>query len=151
MIDIKNYNSQIENNTYSEEYKNKLAANQTNLEISLNSTQNESLLKDPFQNEIEKVNEREKNTAENDSDEEYELSDELREEIEKRVDLQFQDKYKEMSEYYENRIFDLLNEQEKVFTKSEMIKAKINTLENYLKYYCKINGIDFDELISDSN
>lgn len=151
MIDIKNYNSQIENNTYSEEYKNKLAANQTNLEISLNSTQNESLLKDPFQNEIEKVNEREKNTAENDSDEEYELSDELREEIEKRVDLQFQDKYKEMSEYYENRIFDLLNEQEKVFTKSEMIKAKINTLENYLKNYCKINGIDFDELISDSN
>ena len=151
MIDIKNYNSQIENNTYSEEYKNKLAANQTNLEISLNSTQNESLLKDPFQNEIEKVNEREKNTTENDSDEEYELSDELREEIEKRVDLQFQDKYKEMSEYYENRIFDLLNEQEKVFTKSEMIKAKINTLENYLKNYCKINGIDFDELISDSN
>lgn len=151
MIDIKNYNSQIENNTYSEEYKNKLAANQTNLEISLNSTQNESLLKDPFQNEIEKVNEREKNTTENDSDEEYELSDELRQEIEKRVDLQFQDKYKEMSEYYENRIFDLLNEQEKVFTKSEMIKAKINTLENYLKNYCKINGIDFDELISDSN
>ena len=151
MIDIKNYNSQIENNTYSEEYKDKLEANQTNLEISLNSTQNESLLKDPFKNEIEKVNEGEKNTAENDSDEEYELSDELRQEIEKRVDSQFQDKYKEMSEYYENRIFDLLNEQEKVFTKSEIIKAKINTLENYLKNYCKINGIDFDELISDSN
>ena len=81
-------------------------------------------------------------------DVEYELSDELIKEIENKIDQQFEEKYKEMSEYYETKILELLSEQEKVFTKSEMIKAKIRTLETYLKNYCKINGIDYNELIS---
>lgn len=83
-----------------------------------------------------------------DENTEYELSDELRQEIENKVDQQFEAKYKEMAEYYDNKIYDLLCEQEKVFGKSEMIKAKIGTLETYIKNYCKINGLDYNELIA---
>ena len=147
MIDNKNNISQIENTIYSKEQKDKstLSQNMT-FYSSLNETY--SLQRNFSKKGVSYLEGQ--NIDENDSDDEYELSDELRQEIEKRVDLQFQDKYKEMSEYYEEKIFNLLNEQEKVFTKSEMIKAKINTLENYLKNYCKINGIDFDELVSES-
>ena len=150
MIDNKNNISQIENTTYSKELKDNSTMSQNmTFDSSLNLIENSSLQRNFTKKGVPYLEGQ--NIAENDSDDEYELSDELRQEIEKRVDLQFQDKYKEMNEYYEEKIFNLLNEQEKVFTKSEMIKAKINTLENYLKNYCKINGIDFNELVSESN
>ena len=141
MIDKKSNNLQIENNKHSKKRNEKLTMNHDIIvESKINLNENESPQNALFQ--------KGQNTGENKFNDEYELSDELRQEIEKRVDLQFQDKYKKMSEYYEEKIFYLLNEQEKIFTRSEMIKEKINTLENYLKKYCKINGIDFDELIS---
>lgn len=79
---------------------------------------------------------------------EYELSDELKREIESKVDLQYKEVYKKMQKHYDDQIYELLCEQERVFGKSEMIKAKIGTLETYLKNFCKINGLDYKELIS---
>ena len=76
------------------------------------------------------------------------MTDEFREEIEKMVDKQFENEYSKINKEYEEKLEELLNEQEKVFNKNEMLKAKFNALEKYLKNYCKKVNIDYDSLLS---
>ena len=76
------------------------------------------------------------------------MTQEFREEIEKMVDKQFENEYSKINKEYEEKLEELLNEQEKVFNKNEMLKAKFNALEKYLKNYCKKVNIDYDSLLS---
>ena len=55
-------------------------------------------------------------------------------------------KYDELSSEYDRKINDLLEIQENVFIKKEMIKQKIVSLKNYLMSYCKKNNIDYVSL-----
>ena len=64
------------------------------------------------------------------------------------VDKQFEEEYTKLNNEYEEKIEELLIEQEKIFNKNEMLKAKCNALENYLKNYCKKANIDYDSLLS---
>ena len=76
------------------------------------------------------------------------MIEEFKDEIEKLVDKQFEEEYTKLNNEYEEKIEELLIEQEKIFNKNEMLKAKCNALENYLKNYCKKANIDYDSLIS---
>lgn len=76
------------------------------------------------------------------------MIEEFKDEIEKLVDKQFEEEYTKLNNEYEEKIEELLIEQEKIFNKNEMLKAKCNALENYLKNYCKKANIDYDSLLS---
>ncbi len=72
--------------------------------------------------------------------------DEIKAIVEEKVDFYMMKKIEELSNYYEGKINDLLEIQENVFIKKEMIKQKIISLQNYLKSYCKKNNIDYDNI-----
>ena len=72
--------------------------------------------------------------------------DEIKKIVEDKVDFYMMKKYEELSSEYEGKINDLLEIQENVFIKKEMIKQKIISLKNYLMSYCKKNNIDYDSL-----
>ena len=72
--------------------------------------------------------------------------DEIKAIVEDKVDFYMMKKFEELSNYYEGKINDLLEVQENVFIKKEMIKQKIISLQNYLKSYCKKNNIDYDNI-----
>ena len=72
--------------------------------------------------------------------------DEIKNIVEDRVDFYMMKKYEELSNDYDRKINDLLEIQENVFIRKEMIKQKIISLKNYLKSYCKKHNIDYDSL-----
>ena len=98
-----------------------------------------------FQNETEEnININEKNIIDIIKDT-YDY-DEIKKIVEDKVDFYIMKKYEELSSEYEGKINDLLEIQENVFIKKEMIKQKIISLKNYLMSYCKKNNIDYDSL-----
>ena len=76
-----------------------------------------------------------------------EISPEIKEQIERMVDAQFEETYKNINTEYDAKIEELLNEQEEICNKNEMIKAKYEALEEYLKTYCKRMNIDYEGLL----
>ena len=76
-----------------------------------------------------------------------ELSPEIKEQIEKMVDSQFEEAYKALNDEYDMKIEELINEQEEISNKNEMIKSKYEALEEYLKNYCKRANIDYEALL----
>ena len=76
------------------------------------------------------------------------ITDEMKEEIEKMVDKQFEEEYIKLNNEYEDKIEELLNIQEKIFNKNEIVKAKYNALERYLRNYCKKANIDYEGLLT---
>ena len=76
-----------------------------------------------------------------------EISPEIKEQIERMVDAQFEETYKNINTEYDAKIEELLNEQEEICNKNEMIKAKYEALEEYLKNYCKRMNIDYEGLL----
>ena len=98
-----------------------------------------------FQNETEEnININEKNIIDIIKDI-YDYN-EIKKIVEDKVDFYMMKKYEELSSEYEGKINDLLEIQENVFIKKEMIKQKIISLKNYLMSYCKKNNIDYDSL-----
>ena len=75
------------------------------------------------------------------------ISTDLKEKIEKMVDIQFEKEYKKIKDEYEEKIEELLSEQEKVYNKTEILKSKVLSLERYLKYYCRKENIDYQSLL----
>ena len=73
--------------------------------------------------------------------------EQIRKEIEEKVDFYMMKGYDELFSSYNEKLNDLLMIQEKVFIKNEMIKQQIFYLENYLKNLSKKNKKD-DESIS---
>ena len=75
------------------------------------------------------------------------LMGEFKEQIEKMIDKQFEEEYNKINTDYDEKIEELLNEQELIYNKNEIIKAKYYALEKYLKNYCKKLNIDYENLI----
>ena len=75
---------------------------------------------------------------------------ELKEQIEKMVDKQFEEEYKKLNAEYDEKIEELLQVQEEISNKNEIIKAKYEALEEYLKNYCKKANIDYNDLLKKS-
>ena len=78
-----------------------------------------------------------------------EIAPEIKEQIERMVDAHFEETYKNINVEYDAKIEELLNEQEDICNKNEIIKAKYEALEEYLKDYCKRMNIDYASLIQD--
>ena len=133
----KNYNNSILNEdaktTYSESNKNNMSLMSMSMSMSMN--QKEEVLK-----ESKQVKKAQKKPI---------ITEEMKEQIEKMVDLQFEEEYRKLNDEYEEKIEELLMEQEKVINKNEIIKAKYDALESYLKNYCKMANIDYENLLKD--
>ena len=76
------------------------------------------------------------------------ITEELKEQIEKMVDKEFELQYKELNNYYEQKVEELLNEQETIFNKNEILKQQFNSLVRYIKNYCRKANIDYEALIT---
>ena len=76
------------------------------------------------------------------------ITEELKEQIEKMVDKEFELQYKELNNYYEQKVEELLNEQETIFNKNEILKQQFNSLVKYIKNYCRKANIDYEALIT---
>ena len=133
----RNYNNSILNEdaktTYSESNKNNMSL--MNMSMSMSMNQKEEVLK-----ESKQVKKAQKKPI---------ITEEMKEQIEKMVDLQFEEEYRKLNDEYEEKIEELLIEQEKVINKNEIIKAKYDALESYLKNYCKMANIDYENLLKD--
>ena len=81
--------------------------------------------------------------------EKKEIAPELKEQIERMVDAQFNEVYKRINAEYDEKIEELIDEQEKISNKNEMIKSKYEALEEYLKNYCKRVNIDYENLLKE--
>ena len=76
------------------------------------------------------------------------ITEELKDHIEKMVDKEFELQYKELNNYYEQKVEELLNEQETIFNKNEILKQQFNSLVRYIKNYCRKANIDYETLIT---
>ena len=83
--------------------------------------------------------------------EKKEIAPELKEQIERMVDAQFNEIYKRINAEYDEKIEELIDEQEEISNKNEMIKSKYEALEEYLKNYCKRVNIDYENLLKEGN
>ena len=83
--------------------------------------------------------------------EKKEIAPELKEQIERMVDAQFNEVYKRINAEYDEKIEELIDEQEEISNKNEMIKSKYEALEEYLKKYCKRVNIDYENLLKEGN
>ena len=81
--------------------------------------------------------------------EKKEIAPELKEQIERMVDAQFNEVYKRINAEYDEKIEELIDEQEEISNKNEMIKSKYEALEEYLKNYCKRVNIDYENLLKE--
>ena len=70
--------------------------------------------------------------------------DEIKKVIEYKVDLYMMKEYYELFDAYDEKIYNLLLTQEKLFIKNEIMNQKLNYLINYLKCYCKKKHIDYE-------
>ena len=80
-----------------------------------------------------------------------EIAPELKEQIKRMVDVQFDEVYKRINTEYDKKIEELIDEQEEISNKNEMIKSKYEALEEYLKNYCKRVNIDYENLLKEGN
>ena len=135
----RNYNNSIlnedANTTYSDSNKNGMSMNISMMSMSMSMNQKEEVLK-----ESKKVKKRKRKPI---------ITDEMKEQIEKMVDLQFEEEFNKLNNEYEEKIEELLIELEKIIIKNEIIKAKYDALESYLKNYCKMANIDYEKLLDD--
>ena len=83
--------------------------------------------------------------------EKKEIAPELKEQIKRMVDAQFDEVYKRINTEYDEKIEELIDEQEEISNKNEMIKSKYEALEEYLKNYCKRVNIDYENLLKEGN
>ena len=83
--------------------------------------------------------------------EKKEIAPELKEQIERMVDAQFNEVYKRINAEYDEKIEELIDEQEEISNKNEMIKSKYEALEEYLKNYCKRVNMDYESLLKEGN
>ena len=83
--------------------------------------------------------------------EKKEIAPELKEQIERMVDAQFNEVYKRINAEYDEKIEELIDEQEEISNKNEMIKSKYEALEEYLKNYSKRVNIDYENLLKEGN
>ena len=83
--------------------------------------------------------------------EKKEIAPELKEQIKRMVDVQFDEVYKRINAEYDEKIEELIDEQEEISNKNEMIKSKYEALEEYLKNYCKRVNIDYENLLKEGN
>ena len=83
--------------------------------------------------------------------EKKEIAPELKEQIKRMVDVQFDEVYKRINTEYDEKIEELIDEQEEISNKNEMIKSKYEALEEYLKNYCKRVNIDYENLLKEGN
>lgn len=83
--------------------------------------------------------------------EKKEIAPELKEQIKRMVDIQFDEIYKRINTEYDEKIEELIDEQEEISNKNEMIKSKYEALEEYLKNYCKRVNIDYENLLKEGN
>ena len=83
--------------------------------------------------------------------EKKEIAPELKEQIKRMVDVQFDEVYKRINTEYDEKIEELIDEQEEISNKNEMIKSKYEALEVYLKNYCKRVNIDYENLLKEGN
>ena len=123
-----------------------------------NSILSETMSDSNFNYSLDKINqtqtentiiipENKKQVESDDIDEE--LSAEIKEQIAKMVDAQFSEEYNKLNQEFNDKIEELINEQEMMDDKYEIIKAKYDALEEYIKNYCKRNNIDFNSLLQD--
>ena len=123
-----------------------------------NSILSETMSDSNFNYSLDKINQTQtentiiipenKKQVENDDIDE-ELSAEIKEQIAKMVDAQFSEEYNKLNQEFNDKIDELINEQEMMDDKYEIIKAKYDALEEYIKNYCKRNNIDFNSLLQD--
>ncbi len=123
-----------------------------------NSILSETMSDSNFNYSLDKINQTQtentiiipenKKQVENDDIDE-ELSAEIKEQIAKMVDAQFSEEYNKLNQEFNDKIEELINEQEMMDDKYEIIKAKYDALEEYIKNYCKRNNIDFNSLLQD--
>ena len=123
-----------------------------------NSILSETMSDSNFNYSLDKINQTQtentiiipenKKQVENDDIDE-ELSAEIKEQIAKMVDAQFSEEYNKLNQEFNDKIEELINEQEMMDDKYEIIKAKYDALEEYIKNYCKRNNIDFNGLLQD--
>ena len=90
-----------------------------------------------------------KNEKIDEIDENKLISKEYKEEIERMVDKQFEIEFINLKKEYETKLEELLNEQEKLINKNEILNAKFYILERYLEHYCKKENIDYESLLED--
>ena len=144
MVDLEEINNQNKNFSQEESFEeNKININDTYAE---ESTLSQSLATTYIENskfleEKEKSKKKKKKKTPQPI-----ITEEMKEQIEKMVDTQFEELYNKLNTEYEEKIEELLIEQEKIFNKNEIIKAKYNALETYLKNYCKKANIDYESL-----
>ena len=120
LFDEKNDNNSYIKNSYSA-----IKKNNTNFE-----DENLKCYKEEKQNEKNKL-----------------ISDEENSKIESMIDQALELEYENLKKFYEEKIEDLLCEQENVFNKNEIIKAKYSALEQYLINFCRQSNIDYESLI----
>ena len=128
------------NSTLSESNINGMSMNMSmsmSMSMNMNITQKEGELKEP-----EKIKKKKRKTK-------PKITEEMKAQIEKMVDLQFEEEYNKLNSEYEEKIEELLLEQEKIIIKNEIIKSKYDALEAYLKNYCKMANIDYESLLKD--
>ena len=137
----RNYNNSILNEdaktTYSESNKDGLSMNMSMMSMSMSMSMNQ---KEEVLKESKQVKKAQKKPI---------ITEEMKEQIEKMVDLQFEEEFNKLNNEYEEKIEELLIEQEKIINKNEIIKAKYDALESYLKNYCKMANIDYENLLKD--
>ena len=144
MVDLEEINNQNKDSSQEESFEeNKININDTYAE---ESTLSQSLATTYIENskfleEKEKSKKKKKKKTPQPI-----ITEEMKEQIEKMVDTQFEELYNKLNTEYEEKIEELLIEQEKIFNKNEIIKAKYNALETYLKNYCKKANIDYESL-----
>ena len=68
---------------------------------------------------------------------------ELKAMIEEKVDEFMMKDYNELFNQYDQKIYDLLEIQEKLFIKNQMIKNQIHSLDNYVKVLFKNNNASY--------
>ena len=137
-----------ETNNYNKEIINKIKDGDKSYFIkednSINSTYDKTL-NDLF---IEKSNKN--NCSENVKKQKNKkpiITTQFKEKLEKMIDEKFEKEYIKLNNDYEEKINELLNEQEKIYNKNEIIKAKYYALEKYLKNYCRKLNIDYESLL----
>ena len=121
-----------------------------------NSILSETMSDSNFNYSLDKINQTQtentiiipenKKQVENDDIDE-ELSAEIKEQIAKMVDAQFSEEYNKLNQEFNDKIEELINEQEMMDDKYEIIKAKYDALEEYIKNYCKRNNMNNNNIL----
>ena len=138
-----NYNTKLNNklNYDNSFWDNNDISNNTSLEMNLNNIYLEKQEKNNINHKKQKQQIKHLNK-------EPIITEEFKEIIEDMIDKQFELQYNELNNYYEQKVEELLNEQEKIFNKNQILKQKFNSLVKYIKNYCRKANIDYEALLT---